>query len=94
IRCFPHVINIAVKTGLSFITSLPPLNEGETDDDGVSGNEITDAWLDDNPVQTEDYRRSFESDLVSRVRQIIMLCRASGNRWDDFWDTVMSMHKE
>ncbi|KAJ3925282.1 MAG: hypothetical protein NXY57DRAFT_907279, partial [Lentinula lateritia] len=77
IRCFPHVINIAVKTGLSFITSLPPLNEGETDDDS-----------------TEDYRRSLESDLISRVCQIITLCRASGNRWDDFWDTVMSMRKE
>ncbi|KAJ3865640.1 hypothetical protein EV359DRAFT_38334 [Lentinula novae-zelandiae] len=51
-------------------------------------------WLDDNPVQTEDYRRSLESDLVSRVRQIIMLCCASGNCRDDFGDTVMSMCKE
>ncbi|KAH7868956.1 ribonuclease H-like domain-containing protein, partial [Lentinula edodes] len=43
---------------------------------------------------TEDYRRSLESDLVSRVRQIITLCRASGNRRDDFRETVMSMCKE
>ncbi|KAJ3770231.1 hypothetical protein FB446DRAFT_808879, partial [Lentinula raphanica] len=74
IRCFPHVINIAVKTGLSYLTDIPPLLDGETDDD--------------------EYRDSLRSDLISRVRHLVNLCRASGNRREDFRDTVLSMREE
>ncbi|KAJ3966579.1 ribonuclease H-like domain-containing protein [Lentinula raphanica] len=70
VRCFPHVINIAVKTGLSFVTTLPSLRDGDTDDDG-------------------QYRDALASDLIARVRHLVNLCRASGNRRDDFCKTVL-----
>ncbi|KAH7876160.1 uncharacterized protein C8R40DRAFT_1043014, partial [Lentinula edodes] len=89
-RCFPHVINIAVKTGLSFVTTLPPLQNGQTDDDGLSADEIS-AVLFDNPNNSEEYRNALASDLISRVRHLVNLCRASGNRRDDFRNTVLSM---
>ncbi|KAJ3752490.1 hypothetical protein EV360DRAFT_55111, partial [Lentinula raphanica] len=68
LSCFPHVINIAVKTGLSVVTTLPPLQNGNTDDDG-------------------EYRDALASDLISRVRHVVNLCRASGNRREDFRNT-------
>lgn len=82
-----------MKTALSFVTSLPPLQEGETDDDGISADEIC-TWVDDNPVNTEDYRKSLESDLISRVRHIVAQCRASGNRREDFRNAVLAMRNE
>ncbi|KAJ3970071.1 ribonuclease H-like domain-containing protein [Lentinula raphanica] len=69
VRCFPHVINIAVKTGLSFVMTLPSLRDGHTDDD--------------------EYRDALASDLIARVRHLVNLCRASGNRRDDFRRTVL-----
>ncbi|KAJ3745198.1 hypothetical protein EV360DRAFT_57521 [Lentinula raphanica] len=74
VRCFPHVINIAVKTGLSFLTTLPSLPHDAADDDG--------------------YRNALASDLISRVRHLVNLCRASGNRRDEFRNTVLSMRRE
>ncbi|KAJ3911829.1 ribonuclease H-like domain-containing protein [Lentinula edodes] len=91
--CFPHVINIAVKTGLSFVTTLPPLQNGQTDDDGLSADEIS-AVLFDNPNNSEEYQNALASDLISRVRHLVNLCRASGNRRDDFRNTVLSMREE
>ncbi|KAJ3767345.1 hypothetical protein FB446DRAFT_600347, partial [Lentinula raphanica] len=89
VRCFPHVVNIAVKAGLAFLTQLPPIADGETDDDGISSTEI-EASLQDNPNSPTEYRAALESDLISRVRQLVNACRASGNRRHDFKKTVLS----
>ncbi|KAJ3871964.1 ribonuclease H-like domain-containing protein, partial [Lentinula edodes] len=36
-----------------------------------------------------EYRNALASDLISRVRHLVNLCRASGNRRDDFRNTVL-----
>ncbi|KAF5358783.1 hypothetical protein D9758_008530 [Tetrapyrgos nigripes] len=80
ICCFPHVVNIAVKTGLSRLTySDQP--QGFDDADGVTEVEIQEFLPthpnDDIPA---DYRAALQTDLVSKVRKLVNACQASGKR--------------
>ncbi|KAJ7617525.1 hypothetical protein DFH06DRAFT_1012501 [Mycena polygramma] len=73
IRCFPHVVNIAVKTGLKEVAELPPYHPDVVLDD--NGNVIPQS-LRDNIA----YWRALESDPVAEARSLVTACRASGQR--------------
>ncbi|KAF5370272.1 hypothetical protein D9758_006873 [Tetrapyrgos nigripes] len=80
IRCFPHIINIAVKTGLSKLTYAEE-PQGFQDPDGVTEADIVDftpppAFESISP----DYLAALKVDLIARVRKLVNACRASGKR--------------
>ncbi|KAJ4496040.1 hypothetical protein C8J55DRAFT_413443 [Lentinula edodes] len=94
VRCFPHVINISVKTGLSVLTCLSPILDGSKDNDGITANELSTPDISNNLASTSEYREALGKDLISTVRQLVNTCRASGNRRDDFRDIVINMQSE
>ncbi|KAJ7244798.1 hypothetical protein B0H12DRAFT_1022182, partial [Mycena haematopus] len=66
-RCFPHVINIAVKTALK----------------ELNGDEISQSLRDD-----REYWAALLCDPVVQARSLVTACRASGQRRDNFDQTV------
>ncbi|KAJ8489040.1 hypothetical protein ONZ45_g13718 [Pleurotus djamor] len=86
IRCFPHVINIAVKTGLRHVGHFP-LGDTEVRDDEVFEDNLDD-WTstllnDDNPDAS-----ALQIDVISLARKLISACRASGQRREAFAETI------
>jgi hypothetical protein len=69
-RCFPHVINIAVQTGLKHLTKVDVITE--------PGQDITDALL-----ENLEYLDALKGDVISSARQLVTACRASGQRRED-----------
>lgn len=69
-RCFPHIVNIAVQTGLKHLTKVDITTE--------SGQDITDALLDN-----LEYLDVLKGDVISLARQLVTACRASGQRRED-----------
>ncbi|KAJ7846832.1 hypothetical protein B0H14DRAFT_2164297, partial [Mycena olivaceomarginata] len=75
-RCFPHVVNIAVKTGLKELSDLPAyqldifLNK--------NGNIIPQSLRDN--VQ---YWTALRNDPVTQAHSLVTACRASGQRRPD-----------
>ncbi|KAI0072980.1 hypothetical protein K474DRAFT_1574178, partial [Panus rudis PR-1116 ss-1] len=94
-RCFSHVVNIAVQTGLKMLTVV--LDEDELDSiDEVaikigepSGPEFC---SESNPALTSDassaYREMLAKDPISDVRQLVWACRASGQRREAFAKSI------
>ncbi|KAJ6548091.1 hypothetical protein B0H10DRAFT_1851448, partial [Mycena sp. CBHHK59/15] len=78
-RCFPHVINIAVQTALKVLSALPDFVPGETPEDL----EITPELAAD-----PDYWAVLKDDVISLARSLVTACRASGQRRDDFEETI------
>ncbi|KAF5329696.1 hypothetical protein D9619_009224 [Psilocybe cf. subviscida] len=78
IRCFPHVINLAVKEGLKYLTHI-----SESNQDSVLGPEdstqYTDALIDD-----ADYYTALRSDVIACIRRFVTWVRASGQRREQF----------
>ncbi|TFK69444.1 hypothetical protein BDN72DRAFT_767887, partial [Pluteus cervinus] len=76
IRCFPHVINIAVKTGLKYITNVDPTTDVE-----VSAEEIAEGQTRRPPPTIDtDYIKALQSDVLAAVRKLAVGCRASHMR--------------
>lgn len=77
-RCFPHVINLAVKEGLKYLTHI-----SESNQDSVLGPEdstqYTDALIDD-----ADYYTALRSDVIACIRRFVTWVRASGQRREQF----------
>ncbi|KAJ8456137.1 hypothetical protein ONZ45_g18814 [Pleurotus djamor] len=71
--CFPHVINIAVKTGLKYMTSI------SDEDPEVSRADIEELFPESTPTPS-DYQRALKTDLIGRVRKLVNAIRASGQR--------------
>lgn len=77
-RCFPHVVNIAVKAGLKKLTKLDPSDED----------------IDSAPSRTqvlhnnEEYLAVLKEDVVSSARSLVTACRASGQRREDLQNTI------
>lgn len=80
-RCFPHVINIAVQTGLKHLTKTPldgasPASwDASVDSTAYSNKELIDDIL---------YFNALRSDVISQVRRCVNSCRASGQRRERF----------
>lgn len=70
-RCFPHIVNLAVKAGLATLTEIMPWDE-ELDD------ELS------NLVADPSYRRILQDDVVKMARQLVHFIRDSGQRREDF----------
>ncbi|KAF4621756.1 hypothetical protein D9613_012136 [Agrocybe pediades] len=78
IRCFPHVINIAVKAALRELSASAPA--------------LTDA--EDVPLIFEqnendsNYEDALNSDVVAKCRSLVTACRASGQRREELQATI------
>ncbi|TFK59451.1 hypothetical protein BDN72DRAFT_746241, partial [Pluteus cervinus] len=72
IRCFPHVINIAVKTGLKYLTSVNPEQDSE-----VSEDDITEDQLRTPHVVDAEYLAALKGDVMAAARKIVTSFRAS-----------------
>jgi hypothetical protein len=77
-RCFPHVVNIAVKAGLRTLTKLDP-----SDEDVNSAHPYPQVFCD-----SEEYLAVLKEDVVAAARSLVTACRASGQRREDFQNTI------
>jgi hypothetical protein len=92
-RCFPHVINIAVKAGLKQLTSLPSdsLDIVEYDTmfylDVPGGLNGRSRILEESSyADTFDnkYQEALDSDVIGKVRRCTNAIRSSGQRREQF----------
>ncbi|KAJ7703836.1 hypothetical protein B0H14DRAFT_3903685 [Mycena olivaceomarginata] len=80
--CFPHVVNIAVKTALKeLVEALPAYGPEVVVDE--NGAKIAQSLRDD-----PDYWAALLCDSVVQARSLVTACRASGQRRDNFDKTV------
>lgn len=103
-RCFPHVINIAVKAGLQKITAIPDdsLESREEDALFLQGvNEGVDLFEDlfaephttasDQDLLTDaEYRDVLDQDPISKIRQLVNSVRVSGQRREQFTNILVA----
>ncbi|KAJ7803186.1 hypothetical protein B0H14DRAFT_3778595 [Mycena olivaceomarginata] len=81
IRCFPHVINLAVKAGLKEVTELPDYKPDIVLDD-------FDIPVPQSLKDNLEYWDALKLDPVAAARKLVTACRASGQRRDTFEDTI------
>ncbi|KAJ7769160.1 hypothetical protein DFH07DRAFT_736070, partial [Mycena maculata] len=79
--CFPHVVNIAVKTGLKELTELPNYQPNIVCDD--NGNIIPQSLRDN--IQ---YWKALTCDPVAEAHTLVTACRASGQCRDNFQKAI------
>jgi hypothetical protein len=88
-RCFPHVINLAVQAIYAMLK-----DDSGSDIQYLLGNlpELTEEALQtmDLPdgVTIEQYRAALAADIIGTVRKLVTVCRASGQRREDFELTI------
>lgn len=91
-RCFPHVINIAVKAGLKQITSLPDDSEDVTAYDDMfyqdvplsfSDWDVEDVSVNMLPLDHE-YQAALDSDVIGKIRWCVNSLCSSGQRREQF----------
>lgn len=80
--CFPHVINISVKTGLKYLTDTSIFDPDISPTDPLF--EATQALRDD-----VEYWQTLKNDVVGRARRLVAACRASGQRREDFKSIIV-----
>lgn len=84
-RCFPHVVNLSVKAGFKQLTVVPnSFDEHDSGDESDSEDEPMplDSNLDD------EYYSILKADVIGAARQLVTACRASGQRREDFEETI------
>ncbi|KAI0916313.1 hypothetical protein AcV5_003286 [Taiwanofungus camphoratus] len=86
IRCFPHVVNISVQTGLKQLTTVDPLVYA---DDTVSTDDMDAAASNPALLADMEYMEALREDPVSKARSLITVCRASQQRREDFDQTII-----
>ncbi|TFK58402.1 hypothetical protein BDN72DRAFT_873178 [Pluteus cervinus] len=88
IRCFPHVVNISVKTGLKYLTKAMV---GEDDADFVSPEDVQE---DDEQVPHDDadidYLEVLEDDIIAMIRKLVNSIRASDQRREALAEAIRS----
>src|ERR1700690_3364572 len=87
LSCFPHVINIAVQTGLKSLTKVmdSTLTAYECDDEEEDEEDDEGSWI---PPDDDEYAEALASDPVAKCRTLVTSCRASGQRCEDFAATI------
>ncbi|OBZ74707.1 hypothetical protein A0H81_05703 [Grifola frondosa] len=100
IRCFPHVVNIAVQRGLKQLTQIDSDPYPDTDGDNISDTseeaanrsvlEAHHAAFEADP----EYSTALRNDVVASARSLIRACRASGTRREDFDKTIAAGNRE
>ena len=77
LRCFPHVVNIAVKAALKELSKSAP---------EVTEDDIPFIW--DHNENDSAYAIALDSDVVGKARSLVSACRASGQRREDLQTTI------
>ncbi|KAF5319548.1 hypothetical protein D9619_008318 [Psilocybe cf. subviscida] len=97
VRCFPHVINIAVKAGLACLTILPSESsdalahdseflQGVADPD-LRGRDFFDDPPDNSVLLTNaEYCDALRRDVLGKIRRCVVALRSSGQRREQFHD--------
>jgi hypothetical protein len=78
LRCFPHVVNIAVKAALKELSKSAP---------EVTEDDIPFIW--EHNENDSAYAIALDSDVVGKTRSLVSACRASGQRREDLQSTIM-----
>ncbi|KAJ6463695.1 hypothetical protein C8R47DRAFT_992515, partial [Mycena vitilis] len=84
-RCFPHVINLAVKAGLKELAELPDYDPATAFDADIP---VPQALQND-----LDYWDALKLDPVAAARKLVTACRASGQRREAFIATIEEGNK-
>lgn len=90
-RCFPHVVNIAVKTGLSRLGEVDLSDADNVTDEEIF--EFTPPPPQDTAI-SEQYTLSLAKDLVKCARKLVNTCRASGKRRDALRDEILAIRQD
>ncbi|OBZ72686.1 putative AC transposase [Grifola frondosa] len=98
IRCFPHVVNIAVQTGLKQLTKVDDnvypssaLTDTETN---TTNRDLEHAALDSSDLQADiAYAAELREDPVAKARTLVRVCRASQQRREEFDATIVEGNK-
>lgn len=99
-RCFPHVINIAVKAGIKLLTKAPPKEpsaavqdssndsdydeDDNDDDDSAIRSATSNPALQDNP----EYAAALRRDPVTMARKLVKTLRSSFARRQGLRETI------
>lgn len=101
-RCFPHVINIAVQTGVRQLTA-PPENSSDPYPDNIADEDP--FWASNfDPEQyaiarnerlarDEIYCLALQADPIAQARNTVHASKASGRRREEFQDTIREGNK-
>lgn len=96
-RCFPHVINIAVQTGVRQLTTPPtdipnPFPEDEDWDDPVWASDFEPGQYtitrNARLMQDTVYCLALQEDPIAQARNMVRAAKASGRRREEFQDTI------
>ncbi|RXW11677.1 hypothetical protein EST38_g14178 [Candolleomyces aberdarensis] len=80
--CFPHIVNLAVKAGLAWLTQLSDFDDDKLDD------ELRE--LASNPA----YASILQEDIIKRTRQLVHFIWDSGQRCADFEEVIRQGNKD
>ncbi|KAJ7790430.1 hypothetical protein B0H14DRAFT_2396434 [Mycena olivaceomarginata] len=83
IRCFPHVINLAVKAGLAALVDLPIYSPDIVLDSG-------DMPVPEALINNVEYWDALMLDPVGAARKLVTAARASGQRRENFEATIVA----
>ncbi|KAL0057622.1 hypothetical protein AAF712_015733, partial [Marasmius tenuissimus] len=87
IQCFPHIVNIAVKTGLKYLNSGYDLDEEALDHQ--YDHEESNLAL----CKATSYHEALKNNIVAAGRRIAMAIKASGQRRNKLQDTIQEGNK-
>lgn len=85
IRCFPHIVNLCVKAGLKCLTQPQQPQESTTCPAAPEG---SDADINALEAEVDEYSLVLLDDVVTEARNLVTACRASGQRREDFANTI------
>jgi hypothetical protein len=88
IMCFPHTINIAVQNVLKKMSSVEPPEEDDTFEDLIST-----ASGEEGRGFGQSFEDACAQDPISRLRNIVMAIRSSGQRRDAFINWIENGNK-
>jgi hypothetical protein len=98
IRCFPHVVNLAMKAGCQALQDCDANSEGLTEDEQAELEDLgfttrdlsTNAALDDDLL----YQDTLRGDVIGALRTLINALRASGHRRREFKQTIRELNEK
>ncbi|TFK63477.1 hypothetical protein BDN72DRAFT_748130, partial [Pluteus cervinus] len=93
IRCFPHIINIIVKTGLRDLTSIDLESDPEVMQDDIF--ELLGDSACNLPTEIDDeYLHALQADVIGLVRKLVAALRASHSRREALKEVIEQGNKE
>ncbi len=103
-RCFPHVVNISVKHGLTALTkvdlssafleetvdSISTLNDPEGESDPQLDEIDSDCAAASNIFLQNDpeYMEALRNDPIKRAQELVNVCRVSGQRREELMEII------